>query len=408
MGRPDRDSVMKKIFLILSASLGVLAHPSRQKRQEGELGLAKEGFPASKEVADGVYSFSNDGFYMSMFVVTQEGVMVVDPMNNNQAKAMLAAIREVTQAPIRYLFLSHNHYDHIKGAQVFKDEGASVISHIEAYEYMKANPTTDVILPDQTWSGDRKDFTLGGVTMELHYLGLSHGLGMTSFLLQPQKVGYIADNSVPNGLPFVFFPDFNLKGLENTLKTYMSYDVDQIIYSHSNLEDPLTPGNKEHMQFWLDYVNDLRVAVQTEIQNGGNPFALNIELPKYENLPFYKEWLPINALFVAMNEFLGPLGWRPTNTEPAEVRSAAPTRNSIFASAPKTEKSSPSPVFSSGVSTSRWLPSPNPWSKNTSMNPVKHYKMKFQHNLQQFGKPDVHSSHYHKWNNYLNSQSMWG
>ena len=152
--------------------------------------------------------------------------------------------------------------------------GASVISHIEAYEYMEANPTTDVILPDQTWSGDREDFTLGGVTMELHYLGLSHGLGMTSFLLQPQKVkknnnsisntvpfpdylkvGYIADNSVPNGLPFVFFPDFNLKGLENTLKTYMSYDVDQIIFSHSNLEDPLTPGNKEHMQFWLDYVN---------------------------------------------------------------------------------------------------------------------------------------------------------
>jgi len=334
--------------------------------------------------------------------------MVVDPMNNNQAKAMLAAIRDVTQAPIRYLFLSHNHYDHIKGAQVFKDEGASVISHIEAYEYMKANPTKDVILPDQTWSGGRKDFTLGGVTMELHYLGLSHGLGMTSFLLQPQKVGYIADNSVPNGLPFVFFPDFNLKGLENTLKTYMSYDVDQIIYSHSNLEDPLTPGNKEHMQFWLDYVNDLRVAVQTEIQNGGNPFALNIELPKYENLPFYKEWLPINALFVAMNEFLGPLGWRPTNTESAEVRSAAPTRNSIFASAPKTEKSSSSPVFSSGVSNSRWLPSPNPWSKKTIMNPFKHYKMKFQHNLQQFGQPDTHSSHYHKWNNYLNSHSMWG
>merc|ERR1711874_481838 len=401
MGRPDRDSVMKKIFLILSASLGILAHPSRQKRQEGELGLAKEGFPASKEVADGVYSFSNDGFYMSMFVVTQEGVMVVDPMNNNQAKAMLTAIREVTQAPIRYLFLSHNHYDHIKGAQVFKDEGASVISHIEAYEYMKANPTTDVILPDQTWSGDRKDFTLGGVTMELHYLGLSHGLGMTSFLLQPQRVGYIADNSVPNGLPFVFFPDFNLKGLENTLKTYMSYDVDQIIYSHSNLEDPLTPGNKEHMQFWLDYVNDLREAVQTEVKNGGNPFALNIELPQYENLPFYKEWLPINALFMAMNEFLGPLGWRKTSTESAETRAAAPTRNSIFASAPKTKKSSPSP--SAGVSSSRWvpLPYPNPWSKN-------YYQMKFHHNLQQFRDKNENSSHYNQWKNYLKSSSMWG
>ena len=103
---------------------------------------------------------------------------------------MLAEIRGITQQPIRYLFLSHNHYDHIKGAKVFRDEGATVISHIEAYQYIEANPTTPVILPDETWSGDRKDYSLGGVTMELHYLGLSHGLGMTSFLLQPQKVIY--------------------------------------------------------------------------------------------------------------------------------------------------------------------------------------------------------------------------
>ena len=77
------------ILLILCTNLTVFSHPGRQKRQEGELGLAKEGFPASKEVANGVFSFSNDGFYMSMFVVTSEGVMVVDPMNNNQAQVDL-------------------------------------------------------------------------------------------------------------------------------------------------------------------------------------------------------------------------------------------------------------------------------------------------------------------------------
>ena len=73
------------LLALLSSAILVSSH-SRQRRQDGELGLSKEGFPASKEVADGVYSFSNDGFYMSMFVVTSEGVMVVDPMNNNQAK----------------------------------------------------------------------------------------------------------------------------------------------------------------------------------------------------------------------------------------------------------------------------------------------------------------------------------
>ena len=80
---------MKAFLILLSTIAFVASHPnilSREKRQDGELGLSKPGFPASKEVADGVYSFSNDGFYMSMFVVTSEGVMVVDPMNNNQAK----------------------------------------------------------------------------------------------------------------------------------------------------------------------------------------------------------------------------------------------------------------------------------------------------------------------------------
>ena len=71
--------------LALLSTADILVWSHRQKRQDGELGLSKEGFPASKQVADGVYSFSNDGFYMSMFVVTSEGVMVVDPMNRNQA-----------------------------------------------------------------------------------------------------------------------------------------------------------------------------------------------------------------------------------------------------------------------------------------------------------------------------------
>ena len=86
-----------------------------------------------------------------------------------------------------------------------------------------------------------------------------------------------------------------------------------------------------------------------------------------------------------MNEFLGPLGWRPTSTESEDLsatRASAPTRNSIFASAPKTEKSSPSPAVSSGVSASRWLPlpHPNPWSQTS--NSVKHYQMKVQHQVQ--------------------------
>ena len=72
----------------------------------GSSGFSAPG-PRSREVAPGVYSFTSTGFIISMFVVTEAGVMVVDPMDPEHAAALLAEIRRVTAAPVR-LKLSNN------------------------------------------------------------------------------------------------------------------------------------------------------------------------------------------------------------------------------------------------------------------------------------------------------------
>ena len=72
----------------------------------GSSGFSAPG-PRSREVAPGVYSFTSTGFIISMFVVTEAGVMVVDPMDPDHAAALLAEIRRVTAAPVR-LKLSKN------------------------------------------------------------------------------------------------------------------------------------------------------------------------------------------------------------------------------------------------------------------------------------------------------------
>ena len=123
-----------------------------------------------------------------MFVVTSDGVMVVDPMNKEHSEAMLQEIRKVTNSPIKYLFYSHNHWDHTKGGQVWKDEGATIVSHIDAFAYIRDNPTEDLVLPDMKWTGSRFDVTLGGTKLELHFSGNSHGNGMTTFVLPKEKV----------------------------------------------------------------------------------------------------------------------------------------------------------------------------------------------------------------------------
>ena len=38
---------------------------------------------------------------------------------------------------------------------MFKDEGAEIVAHVEAYEYIKENPSADLVLPDTKWTGDR-------------------------------------------------------------------------------------------------------------------------------------------------------------------------------------------------------------------------------------------------------------
>lgn len=171
--------------ILLSLLPGTLGHGivKRQEEGNGQGPEAREVTPGS-----GVYAYTTGGAYISMFIITTDGLMVIDPMNKGHSEQMLVEIRKITNAPIKYLFYSHNHYDHAKGGQVFKDEGATIVAHIDAYDYIKDNPSEDLVLPDMKWTGDRFDLTLGDTQIELHHAGVSHGNGMTTFVLPKEKV----------------------------------------------------------------------------------------------------------------------------------------------------------------------------------------------------------------------------
>ncbi len=260
------------------------------------------------EVADGVYSFVSASTYVSMFVVTNDGVIAIDPINTDHAKEFVAAIRSVTDQPIRYLVHTHNHWDHSAGGQVFKDAGATVISHIEAYDWMRDNPHPDMVLPDESWGGSRKNIVLGGTTVELHYLGRNHGYGMTVPVVAGQRVAYIADLVAPNRLPFLFLPDFNVTQLERTLGEILRLNFDKVVYTHNAKPDPLQGGTKQDVADTLQYFRDLRAALAAEIASG-TPERLApdaVRLPKYENWAMYNEWLGLNAWKIWLEGHLGP------------------------------------------------------------------------------------------------------
>jgi glyoxylase-like metal-dependent hydrolase (beta-lactamase superfamily II) len=160
------------------------------------------------EVAPGLYSFGA-GLAFNAFMVTDDGVIVMDSFDQDFAQASLQAIRKVTDKPIRYLVYSHNHYDHISGGAVFKAAGATILSHDATANWLKAHPSPDVAMPDKSWSGSRSELKLGKSQINLLYFGANHGEGMTVFDFPREKVIYTVDLVVPNRVAFAYMPDFS-------------------------------------------------------------------------------------------------------------------------------------------------------------------------------------------------------
>jgi glyoxylase-like metal-dependent hydrolase (beta-lactamase superfamily II) len=261
-----------------------------------------------REIADGIYSYQGPTSYISMFVVTGDGVIVIDPINTSHAEGLVAAIKATTNQPIRYLVHTHNHWDHSGGGQVFKDEGATVIAHVDAYNWMKANPHPELALPDESWGGSRKQIVLGDTTLQLNHFGASHGHGMTIPVVAGERVGYIADLVGPNRLPFFFLPDFNVSELERTLGEILKLDMDRVVYTHNARSDPLAGGTKQDVADTLAYLQDLRAALAAEIESGTPPRMAPdaVRLPKYEDWAMYDEWLALNAWKIWLEGHLGP------------------------------------------------------------------------------------------------------
>lgn len=140
--------------------------------------------PANTErVADGVYLFQSGG-HRSLFLVTDAGVIVTDPLNAEAAADYRDAIAAITDQPVKFVVYSHYHWDRVSGAEVFAAQGAKVIAQERCAERFRDNPNPAVVMPDITFD-DRYEISLGGKTLDLYYLGPSHGDCLTVFLARP-------------------------------------------------------------------------------------------------------------------------------------------------------------------------------------------------------------------------------
>lgn len=276
-----------------------------------------QGTAITHEIAPGVFSFDSGGGYHSMFVVTDDGVAAFETINSKHSTAMLAAIASVTDQPVKYALHTHNHWDHASGGKVFQDAGAQTVMHKKANEWVIANPGRDMSTMDIVWDGARRDIPLGDITIQAHYLGLNHGLGMAVFVIPELRVAYIGDLVTPNRVMFSIVPDFNIGEWERSLAEIEALDFDIAVCSHSELPaDELKNGcTKAHVTEERMFISDLRNAIFAEFQKGtpANEVPAAVELPQYAHWKHYDDWLELNAQRLLLDIWMGPYPWAPAD-----------------------------------------------------------------------------------------------
>ena len=164
----------------------------------------------------------NFGFVSNAaFVVTDSGVIVFDTLGTPALGGkLLAAIRSVSDAPIKRIYISHYHADHMYGNQAFADTGAEIVASDGAKRYLEGevaqqrlterrlslspwvNENTRIVPPDRYLQQEER-FTLGGVTIRVVDVGSAHSEGDLALFVETDGVLFSGDIIFQDRIPFL-------------------------------------------------------------------------------------------------------------------------------------------------------------------------------------------------------------
>ncbi|MCY4252750.1 MAG: MBL fold metallo-hydrolase [Thaumarchaeota archaeon] len=243
--------------------------------------------PQMQEVAEGVYNYYDGNG--SLVVAGGAGVLVTDPANELRAVALREAIAGVTDAPVRWIALTHEHYDHVGGTGGFGD--ARVICQASCGGIFELSGLMEV--PDMVdiEFDEYHEVDVGGISVELHHIAPADGEAATVVYLPAQRVLATADLYAPRELTnAVFITDTNPLGVRKILNEVSSWDVDHALNSH------YADNSVRHLRDAAAFYNDLYDAVNPrlldaqEASGEAGLYMARADLPHEVDLPRYASW----------------------------------------------------------------------------------------------------------------------
>lgn len=237
---------------------GVAGHPSSVPAQESDAEESPQQY-VLEDLGDGLYFLTN-GSYQNMFLVTEDGVVVVDAPPT-LVESIFAAVDEVTDQPITHLVYSHYHADHIGGASLFDDD-VEIVAHEETDRLLSQFDDPLRLAPTKTFVGSHI-LEVGGRELHLDYRGPNHTPDNLFIYAPDHAVLMLVDVIFPGWVPFKALAiSQNIHGFIQAHETALQYDFETLVAGHLG-----EPGTPEDVRTQLEFVTDLKANSETAIES---------------------------------------------------------------------------------------------------------------------------------------------
>jgi glyoxylase-like metal-dependent hydrolase (beta-lactamase superfamily II) len=262
---------------------------------------------------------NNRGFNANAgFIVTDDGVVVIDTLGTPKlGKRLISSIRCITDKPIKYLIVTHNHPDHAYGAAAFLDiKGITIIAHPGTADYNHSATLESSVeyrrdmLPNdmagfkpltaksylQAKPFDKQRITLGKEVIDIYNTGRHHSYGDLVVHQVNQNILWISDLAFNQRTTYMGdgHSEQILAAQDWLLKNFK--DVQMMVPGHGSAQTapfPMVAKTRE-------YVTRMRNAMKDAVENGVSMLdaVQDVEFEDWKNIPLYEQNQRANANFV--------------------------------------------------------------------------------------------------------------
>ena len=249
-----------------------------------------------RQIVPGVWFREGDikqfGHCNNIIIEMKDYLIVVDANFPSGARLALSDAKRVSQKPVKYVFDTHHHGDHMYGNAVWTQAGATTLAYkgvteeLNRYEpkgwQSAAKSRKDVAElnletaqpPKQTF--DKSPFVLddGKRKVEFRHFGWAHTRG-DGFVYLPKERVICTGDALANGA-YNYTGQANIQNWSNVLRAAQKLKIEYVLPGHG------VPGGKELFDGQILFFTELTKGVKSAIDSGkkAEDLVAAVQLPE--------------------------------------------------------------------------------------------------------------------------------